>query len=73
MEMFPGGMGFPGGVGGKEPTCQCRRHKRYRFNSSVRKNLCRRKWQPTPAFLPGKSLDRGVWWATVYGVAKNWT
>ena len=30
-------------------------------------------WQPTPVFLPGKSKDRGVWWATVHGVAKNRT
>ena len=28
----------------------------------------RRKWQPTPVFLPGKSLDRGAWWATVHGL-----
>jgi len=33
----------------------------------------RRKWQPTPVFLPGKSLDRGAWWATVHGVTKSWT
>ena len=24
--------GFPGGASGKEPACQCRRHKRCRFN-----------------------------------------
>jgi len=23
---------FPGGASGKESACQCRRHKRYRFN-----------------------------------------
>ena len=32
-----------------------------------------RKWQPTPVFLPGKSMDRGAWWATVCGVAKSQT
>ena len=37
---------------GKEPTCQCRR---CRFNSWVRKIPWRRKWQPTPVFLPGES------------------
>ena len=31
----------------------------------------RRKWQPTPAFLPGNPMDRGVWQATVHGVAKE--
>ena len=47
--------GFPGGASGKEPTCQCRRHKRYGFNSWVRKLFWRRAWQPTPLFLPGES------------------
>ena len=23
----------------------------------------RREWQPTPVFLPEKSMDRGDWWA----------
>ena len=40
---------------GKEPACQCRRRKRCRFHPWVRKIPWRRKWQPTPAFLPGKS------------------
>ena len=31
------------------------------------------KWQPTPVFLPGKSMDWGAWCATVHGVAKSWT
>jgi len=31
----------------------------------------RRKWQPTAVFLPGKSMDRGAWLATVYGVEKS--
>ena len=26
-------MGFPGGTSGKEPACQCRRHKRYGIQS----------------------------------------
>ena len=46
---------FPGGVSGKEPTCQCRRHKRLRFNPWIRKIPWRRAWQPTPVFLPGES------------------
>ena len=33
----------------------------------------RRKWQPTPLFLPGKSMDRGAWQATVHGVTKSQT
>ena len=30
-------VGFPGGASGKEPTYQCRRHKRFRFNPWVGK------------------------------------
>ena len=33
----------------------------------------RRKWQPTPVFLPGESQGWGAWWAAVYGVANSWT
>ena len=33
----------------------------------------RRKWQPTPVFLPGESQGRGAWWAAVYGVVQSWT
>ena len=47
--------GFPGGAGGKEPACQCRRCKRHRFDPWIGKIPWRRKWQPTPVFLPGES------------------
>ena len=43
---------YPWWLSGKETTCQCRRQ---RFDSWIRKIPWRRKWQPTPAFLPGKS------------------
>ena len=33
----------------------------------------RRKWYPTPVFLPGESQDRGAWWAAVYGVSQSRT
>ena len=33
----------------------------------------RRKWQPTPVFLPGESQGWGSRWAAVYGVAQSWT
>ena len=48
-------MHFPGSTSGKEPTCQCRRHKRCSFSSRVGENPWRRAWQPTPVFLPGES------------------
>ena len=37
---------------GEELACQCRKCK---FNPWVRKIPWRRKWQPTPVLLPGKS------------------
>ena len=40
---------------GKEPTCQCMRYKRRKFNPWIRKIPWRRKWKPTAVFLPGKS------------------
>ena len=46
---------FPGGTSGKEPTCQCRRHKRCRFDPWVGKIPWRRAWQPTPVFMSCES------------------
>ena len=33
----------------------------------------RRKWQPTPVFLPGESQGQGAWLAAIYGVSQNRT
>ena len=52
-------MDFSSDANGKEPTYQSGRHKRCGFDPWVRKILCRRKWQPTPVFLPGESQVRG--------------
>ena len=41
---------LPRGLRGKEPACQCRRPG---FDPWVGKIRRRRKWQPTPVFLPG--------------------
>ena len=63
--------GFPGDTSGKEPICQSRRHNWPWFDTWIGKIPWGRKWQPTPVFLPGKSHDRGVWWATVHGVTNE--
>ena len=65
-------LGFSGGTSGKDPTCQCRRSKRRGFNPWVGKIPWRRKWQPTPAFLPGESRGQRNLAATVHGVTKGW-
>ena len=46
-------LGLPRWYSGKEFACQCRRCRRCGFEPWIRK-ICRRKWQPTPVFLPGK-------------------
>ena len=33
----------------------------------------RRKWQPTPVFLPGESQGRGSCWAAICGIAQSQT
>ena len=40
---------------GKESSRQIRWCKRCRFNPCITKTPWRRKWQPTPVFLPGES------------------
>ena len=40
---------------GKEPTCQCRRHRRCRFDLWVEKIPRRRAGQHTPVFVPRES------------------
>ena len=43
---------LPRWLSGKGPICQCRRHQ---FKPWVGKIPWRKKWQPSPVFLPGKS------------------
>ena len=46
--------GLPRWCSIKDSACQCRRCKRTGFSPWVRKIPWRRKWQPTPVFLPEK-------------------
>ena len=64
-------LGFPGGSEGKEPTCQCRRHKRRRFDPWVRKIPWKRKWQHTPVLLPGKFCGQRSLGVTVHRVTNE--
>ena len=48
----------------EESYCQCRRLRRCRFDPWVGKIPWRRKWQPTPVFLPGEwrsQVDCSPW------------
>ena len=48
-------LGLPWWLSGKDSACQYRRGKRPWFDPWVGKIPWRKKWQPTPVFLPGKS------------------
>ena len=74
---MPSDLGFPGGTSSKEPTCQCRRRKRRRFQPWAGKIPCRREWQPTPVFSSGeshgqRSLVGSRPWACKESVATEW-
>ena len=43
---------------GKEPACQCKRHKRQGLDTWVGKIPWRRAWKPIPVFLPGESYGQ---------------
>ena len=45
-------LGLPWWLSGKESACQYRRH---RFDLLVGKIPSKKKWQPAPVFLAGKS------------------
>ena len=50
--------GLPRWLSGQEPACQCRNCRRHGFDPRVGKIPWRRKWQPTPVFLPGASREQ---------------
>ena len=63
--------GCPRWLTGKESGCQYRRHE---LDPWVRKIPWRKKWQPTPVFLPGESHGRrSLMGYTVHGIAKSRT
>ena len=47
--------------------------KRYEFDPWVQKILWRRKWQPTPVFLPRESQGQRSLAGYRHGAAKSWT
>ena len=60
--------GFPGGASGKEPTCQCRRHKDVGLISGLGRYPGGGIGNPLE-----NPMDRGAWRATVLGVIESWT
>ena len=65
--------GLPRWLSGKESVCQCRRCRRCGLDPWVRTFPWRRKWQPTPVFLSGKSHGQRNLVGYRHGVAKSQT
>ena len=61
---------FPDGTGGKEPACQCRRHKTLGFNPWVRKFPRVRNGNPLQYSCLVNPTHREAWWATVLRVQR---
>ena len=64
---------FPGGGSGKEPACKCRRHERPRFYSALGRLPGGGHGNPLQYSCLENPMDRGAWWATVFGVTKSRT
>ena len=60
-----------GGATGKELACQCRRHKRQRFDPWVRKIPGQGNGNPLQYSCLGKPMDGGAWWAAVHEVTES--
>ena len=61
---------FPGGASGKEPACQCRRHKDVGLIPGLGRSPGGRHGNPLQYSCLENPMDRGAWWATVHGVAE---
>ena len=60
----------PRWLSGKGSTCQCRRHRKCRFNPWVRKIPWRNcNWLQNSSLE--NPIDRGAWRATVHGITKS--
>ena len=61
-------IGLPRWLIDKKSARQCRRRG---FSPWLGKIPWRRKWHPTPVFLPGNPVDRGGWQAAVHRVTES--
>ena len=62
-------MGFPDGASGKEPACQCRRHKRLWFDPWIGKileeGMATHSWRIPWTEEPGR-LESIVWQRVIH-------
>ena len=66
-------MWLPWWLNSKEYSCQCRRHRRLRFNPWVGRSPGVGNGNLLQYSCLENSMDRGAWWATVHRVTKSWT
>ena len=67
------GSAFPGGTSGKEPICQCRRHRDSGLIPGFGRSPGGGHSNPLQYSCLENPMDRGVWQATVHRVSKNQT
>ena len=64
-------VGFPDGASGKEPTCQCKRHRNADSIPGLGGSPGGDHGNPLQYFCLENPMDRGAWQPTVHGVAKS--
>ena len=70
---YPLGFGFPDGASGKEPACQCRRHKRWVQSLGEEDSLEEGMAMHSSILAWRITMDRGAWQAAVHGFAQSRT
>ena len=65
--------GNSGDTSGKEPSCQCRRHKKHGFSPGSGRSLGGGCGKPLQYSCPENPMDRGAWQATVHRIAESRT
>ena len=66
-------QGFPGGAVVKNPPANAGDIRNVGFTPGLRRSAGGEHGNPLQYSWFENSMDRGVWWATVHGIAKSWT
>ena len=66
-------MGFPDGSAGKDSPCNAGDKGDVDSPPGLGKSTGERNGNPVQYSYLKNPMDRGAWWATVHGIAENWT